>query len=212
MSQYRAFCGVVSQAEAEDLGKWLAKYEVELTGLQVWQVGQSGKRYRDDATAETIRSTVSSAASSVVTSGAGGSALVPLVALLSPAAILAMIASIPVLLAATHKTTKKLAAPSAAVMAHDPIVATELTFDLAAVSARRRGWSEYLLSIYGALHGWTKLDGMAHREQWAQGAAYAARTGGYPAPWSERKPGDQPVSRQRSVTSRHPKSRGRGAA
>jgi len=169
----------ITQDKAKELGKWLGEYRIRLSGLSVWQITEDGKRIRDDAMADTIKSTAGSAASATMTSGPAAPLLGPLVALLSPAAIMAMVAAIPALVAVQHKLRKE-AGPQ--VRGHT-IVATEIEFGLADVSARRRKWSEYLLSIYAALHKWT-LSGLQYPEQAAVGAAYAARTGGYPPPWS----------------------------
>jgi len=180
MGTYKAHTDIpITQAKAKELGKWLGQYRIRLSGLSVWQITEEGKRIRDDAMADTIKSTAGSAASATVTSGPAAPLLGPLVALLSPAALLAMAAAIPALIAAQNKLRKE-AGPQ--VRGHT-IVATEIEFGLADVSAKRRKWSEYLLSIYAALHKWT-LAGLQYPEQAAIGAAYAARTGGYPPPWS----------------------------
>lgn len=183
--QYRALCPFVSSSEADEFGRWLGKYAVEISGLAVWQIGASGKRYKDDPLADTITQTARSFATSAVTAQVGAPVLIPLVGLIPWIAIPALIASLPGLIFTQHKLRKRLP-PDAA--RGDEIVATELEFSLSGVSAKRRRWSEYLLSIYGALHAWTKIDGMTHPEQWPLGAAYAARTGSYPRPWSEQPP------------------------
>ena len=193
MAPYKAHTFLpITQAKAKELGKWLGQYQIQIAGLSVWQITEDGKRIRDDAMADTIKSTAGSAGGATMASGPAAPLLGPLVALLSPAAILAMAAAIPALIAAQHKLRKE-AGPQ---MRGHTIVATEIEFVLTGVSAKRRKWSEYLLSIYAAHHKWT-LTGMQHGEQIAVGAAYAARTGGYPRPWSDTGRTSRTIKRSR---------------
>jgi hypothetical protein len=186
---------------AEEFGRWLAKYKVEIAGLAVYQVGASGKRYRDSAAATMVKDVAGGVALSPVTSVGA----IPILGLVPPAlplaAIVGFVAGLPLLFKAWHASAKHVSSVP------EPILYSELEFSLVGVSAKRRKWSEYLLSIYAALHKWEKIDGMQHPEQWAVGAAYAARTGGYPPAWSEQpKPqqrkASQPARNKRPKTSR----------
>lgn len=188
---YKAVCQVLSQAEAEELGKWLALYKVEVAGLTVYQVDVDGKRHRDDATAKTIKDTVQE----IGMAAALTPVAIPLVGLFPPlAAILAAlnVFSIPTWLGlkkAQHSLNKKI--PNAG---RRQIDHTEIEFEFADVSAKRRKWSEYLLAIYAHKHQW-QLTGLAHPEQLAAGA----RAAGYPVPWSQqpRQPAGRKVAARR---------------
>jgi len=178
MSNYKATDPKpLTLAAAQELGRWLAKYQIGISGLTVYQVTDKGHRIKDDPMADTIKSTIGEI---------GGAALlsVPLAPLLGPLALaaapFAWLALGPTK-AAQHELRKKVgpAAPKG-----EQFVGTEIEFGLSDVSAKRRKWTEYLLAIYAAHHGW-QLSGLQHPEQIAVGAAYAARTGGYPPAWSE---------------------------
>ena len=173
---YKAICqSVMSQAEAEELGKWLAEYKVDIAGLAVYQVDVNGKRTRDDATAKTIKDTVQEVGLSVALAPVA----IPIIGLVPPlAAILAAMQGFNLLMwgglkKAQHSLNKKI--PAGKNIHH-----TELEFGFAGVSAKRLAWSEYLVSIYAHKHQWT-LTGLVHPEQLAAGA----RAGGYPVPWSQ---------------------------
>lgn len=186
MSKYTVTTPPMSVDQAEEFGRWLGKYKVEIAGLEVFQVGASGHLYRDDPLMDTIITGIRNTTGSAVGSGIAAPVLAPIVGLIPPLGVLLMGLSLPALYAALFKLRKKAGAPDAAVAKRDPIIATWLKFGLAGVSAQRRKWSEYLIAIYAELHQWTEVRGFQHPEQIAVGAAYAARTGGYPRPWSEK--------------------------
>ncbi len=176
---YLATTPVLSIERANDLGLFLARYEIHVTGLQVFHITEDGRRVKDDPTADAIKNTAESGAASAIGSEVAVAAGISFV--LPPAALLAAIAAIPPLLKKQNDLRKKQAGGSAGSKA----VSSEVGFDLADVSARRRKWAEWLLSVYAARHDW-QLRGLHHPEQLALGARYAATHAGDPPPWGDR--------------------------
>lgn len=177
---YRAICtSLVSQHDAEEFGKWLGQYKVEMTGLTVYQVDVDGHAHRDNALEKTVKEFAGSAAMGVVMAPL----MIPLIGIIPPlGAIMAALSSIslpslPVLGKAQYELNKRIPDANG-----KDIDYTEIKFDLAGVSDKRRKWSEYLLSIYAHRHGW-QLSGLRHPEQLAAGA----RAKGYPTPWSQQE-------------------------
>jgi hypothetical protein len=199
---YKITAPLISQHEAEEFGKWLAKYKVEIGGLRVYQIDTDGKAHRDDATMKTIKDTVREVGLAVVITPVA----IPLAGLIPPvAAIMGLLQAVDLAALGVAKKAQHSAHKREASAGGKDIMMTEVHFDLVGVSAKRRKWSEYLLSIYAALHQWHKIDGMQHPEQWAVGASYAARTGGYPPAWSEQpksQPRKAPARSKRPQTSR----------
>jgi hypothetical protein len=185
---YRAHCPVISQHQAEEFGKWLALYRIEISGLQVWQIDAAGKAHRDDAMMKTIKDTIGEAGLAV----ALAPVVIPIVGMCPPlAAVLAaaQAVNVPTLLGlkrVEHALNKRL--PDAG--GQTPI-ATELVFGVANETDKHRGWTEYLLGAYAQLHGWDQLDGAQYPKRVTEGRNYAAKTGRYPPPWSQQPRGDR---------------------
>jgi len=182
---YLATTPVLSIERANDLGLFLARYEIHVTGLQVFHITEDGRRVKDDPTADAIKNTAETGAASAIGSEVAVAAGISFV--LPPAALLAAIAALPVLAKKQNDLRKKQVGGSAGSKA----VMSELCFDLADVSAKRRKWAEWLLSVYAARHDW-QLRGLHHPEQLALGARYAATHAGDPPPWADRGRGADP--------------------
>ncbi len=123
--KYTVTTPVMAQAEAEEFGKWLAKYKVEIAGLEVWQVTASGKRYKDDPLADTVKDLAGQAATSVAGAQVGASVLIPIVGLIPHVAILALAASLPGLIWAQFKLRKKVPKTVSKFGKDDPLVTSE---------------------------------------------------------------------------------------
>lgn len=177
MSNYRATDPKpLTLPEAQELGRWLRKYRIGIGGLTVYQVTDKGHRIKDDPMMDTIKVTIGQVGGALVVAPLAGF-LAPVAAVVAPFAWLALGPT----KVAEHQMRKQ-AGPVAP--KGEQFVGTEIEFALVDVSAKRRKWTEYLLAIYAAHHGW-QLSGLQYPEQIAVGAAYAARTGGYPPAWSE---------------------------
>ncbi len=163
--------------EAQEMGRWLRKYRIDIAGMTVYQVTDKGTRVRDDPLADTIKATIGEVSGAAIGAAILAPLLGPLAAAAAPFAWLALGPT----KVAEHELRKK-SGPQ--IPRGEQFVGTEIEFNLVDVSAKRRKWTEYLLSIYAAHHGW-QLAGLQHPEQVAVGSAYAARTGGYPPAWSE---------------------------
>lgn len=178
MSAYKAMDPQpLTLAQAQEMGQWLRKYQIDIAGLSVYQITDKGTRVRDDPLADTIKTTIGQLGGAAVLAAPLAPLLGPLAVAAAPFAWLALGPT----KAAEHQARKQ-AGPQ--IPRGEQVTGTEIEFNLVGVSAKRRKWTEYLLAIYAAHHGW-QLTGLQHPEQVAVGAAYAARTGGYPPAWSE---------------------------
>ena len=175
---YLARTPVLSVDQAAELGGFLARYAIRVSGLTVHHILENGQRVEDNPTRDTIVETAGETIGANVGAGAAVAAGVTLA--LPPVAILAGLAAIPALVKGQHDLRRKQVGGKAGSKA----VSSEVGFDLADVSTKRRRWSEYLLSIYTARHGWT-LAGLHHPEQLDLGARYAASHRGDPPPWED---------------------------
>lgn len=180
--KYTAITPILTVAAAEQFGKWLGQYRVDVSGVAVWQIDSEGRRHRDDPLADTVTDTARTFTSAAAHSTISAPILAPIVVLLSPAALLAMAASIPLLIAAQYKLRKHTAMPDSSV--GKQIVASEIDFTLTGVSAQRERWSEILLSIWGVRNKW-KYKKLLYPGTWDYAMQYAATHSGYPRPWSE---------------------------
>lgn len=181
----------MSKADAQKFGEWLGLYEIDVVGLTCWQVGESGRLYKDEPLADTVTAAVGFVGGGVGGGAVGGMVaaplapiLAPLLAPFAPLILPALLASIPASLAGIFHLRKHDGEPMAAINANDRIVATLLKWRFGNVSERRCLWSEYLIAVHAAMHSWTDVRGFRYPEQMGVGAAYAARTGTYPPPRS----------------------------
>lgn len=185
---YTATCPVMSQADAEKIGKFLAQYEISVGSLAVFQIDVDGQRHRDNALLNTIKETAGEIGAGIVLAPL----MVPLIGLFPPIVAIATalnsvnLISLPVLKKAQHETGKRIPRTGNG----KEIAYTEVVFDLTNVSDQRRLWSEYLLSAFSAWSGWTALTGLRHPEQLAAGQAYVARYGRLPPPRDARRRDD----------------------
>lgn len=173
---YIAHTPVLSKADAEDVGRFLARYAIQIAGLRLYHITEDGKRIEDNPTADAIKETAMSGGGSAVM--AEGMVAAGISFVLPPLAMLAAIAAIPPLLKKQNDLRKQNKGGKVGAKA----VMSELQFDVTGVSARRRKWTEYLLCIYAARHDW-QLRGLHYPEQLAVGARYAASHAGDPPPW-----------------------------
>ena len=107
----------------------------------------------------------------------------------APGVIAAMIGTV----AATHEGNKRLPGN----VGSDYPDHSEIRFDLANVSPKRRKWTEYLIYIWCKNNGMT-LHGAQHPDQEDAAARYIAKNGAgsIPKPWSgETQRGDRPTSK-----------------
>lgn len=179
---YKAITPVLSLDQAADLGRFLGRYAVQVTGLKLYHILEDGRRVEDNPTKEAAEETAKSGSAAAIGSEIAAAAGISFV--LPPIALLATIAAIPALVKGQHDLRKKQIGGKTGSKA----VSSEVLFDLANVSADRRRWAEWLLSVYAARHDW-RLTGLVHPEQLTLGAQYAATHTGEPPPWGER---DQP--------------------
>jgi hypothetical protein len=218
---YSATTPTMSKVQAQKFGAWLARYKIDVVSLTCWQVGQSGRLYKDQPLADTITMVVGSAGGSLA-SGASGAAvgtvaapvLAPLAALLAPimpALLIATIASWPLQVIAFFKLRQSDAAPMESVVRDDPIVATLLKWGFGNVSDKRRKWVEYATAVYAGQHSWHTLRGWQYPAQIELGMNYAARGGALPS-WSEtpRSAGGRP-QKAKAKTSKQTVGRARRA-
>lgn len=171
-------------AEAEELGKFLREYAIRVAGIEVVHVTKSGRRIKDTPLADTVKEFASQVVTAQSMAPATAGVLAAAGCSIAPITALIAAASLPVLLYQQYQARKRLPAAAAP---NDPVQWSEVSFSLVDVSDRRVLWSEYLLSIYGARHGWWVLGGMRHPRQWEVGASYAARKAGYLPAWDSRK-------------------------
>jgi hypothetical protein len=167
---YRADTPVLSAAQAEELGRFMAQYEIHVAGLVVRDVFGDGREVVNDPLTRTVTQTASAGSMGAVGAAGAVAAGLALPVLSVPLLFGALVADTK----AIHALNKRQTTPGA--------VSSVITFSLPDVSDKRRKWAEYLLSIYAHRHHW-RLSGLHDPEQLAAGA----RAAGYPAPWGKGK-------------------------
>ncbi len=188
---YQIHTPPLAQADAEAFGKWLGQYAITLTGLLVEHFRADGSHVVDRPLADTVKQTAAEAVAATPGSAVAGSLLAGFVApWLLPVSLLAFVAT----LRASYNNRKRMIGGG-----HADIQSSRITFGLGNVSAARLQWTEYLMCIYVAHHGWT-LRGLHYPRQLAVGQRYAATHTGYPPPWGSRdRPAPQKARRSNAL-------------
>lgn len=172
----------LNYADAEDFGRALGAYSIDVTGLGVTHILPGGKRRADRPLAKTMQETAGMF-------GAAGSlapAAIPLIGLLPWIPIPALLIGLAADIRALHGLNKRTSCPPGA-------SSSEVTFRLSGVGERRLGWAQYLIGGYCQLHGWDVIKAQDER-QVAAGRRYAQRHGRLPPAWST-QPTNKPTNK-----------------
>ncbi|OQA43735.1 MAG: hypothetical protein BWY52_01784 [Chloroflexi bacterium ADurb.Bin325] len=191
---FRIETPVLAIADAEELGRYLARYAIRVGGLRVQHRQRDGKLVDDRPLADTAAQTAAaSAIAAPIGTGAGlGLAAAGAAAFVAPWMLVPAVAN------ALHgiKQAYEIRKKTPGGLAKEP-VGSVISFRLTDVSDRRRAWAEYLLCLYAERHpGWQVMDGLRHPEQRASAARYAAAHAGYPTPWGDRAARGQGTGRK----------------
>jgi len=175
----------IDVAKAKSLGKFLAQYEIKITGLTVLFCNGDGACTKATPMADTIIDLASGAAGGIAAAPAMAPAAVPvaaaLTAVLGPFAFPALLGALGLEAVATHSLNKRVIPQK---VDKKPVEYSTVEFRLTNVGPNRLRWTEYLIAIWTINNG-GQVHGLAYPDQKGAARRYIERygRGAMPTPW-----------------------------